>query len=199
MAIDGEVVARLQMEDLPRPEAGGVLRALQGQGLEVEVLSGDRSAAVAALPDALEVPGLTVHGGCLPDEKVRRLGGGHRPVAFVGDGLNDAPALAAADLGIAVGSGTDLAREHADVSLMGDDLSRIPQVLDAGRLTRRTARWNLFWAFAYNLLALGYAVCFGLPPLVAALAMVASSLFVIGTCFRLRSVLGSRLASSSAE
>ncbi|HVG94436.1 MAG TPA: copper-translocating P-type ATPase, partial [Planctomycetota bacterium] len=97
--------------------------------------------------------------------------------------------LAAADLGIAVGSGADLVREAADVSLIGDDLGRLPGLFRAARRTRRTARWNLFWAFAYNVVGVGWALVAHLPPVFAAFAMVVSSLFVIGNSARLRSAL----------
>src|SRR5204863_6384888 len=90
---------------------------------------------------------------------------------------------------IAVGSGTDLARETADVSLLGDDLTRLPGLLRAARRTRAAVRWNLFWAFAYNAAGLGVACATRLPPVFAALAMVASSLFVIGNSARLRAAL----------
>jgi Cu+-exporting ATPase len=159
----------------------------------VVVLSGDTPEATRAVAISLGLPAEAARGGCLPAGKVEALRALRAealgPVAFVGDGLNDAPALAAADLGIAVGSGTDLAREAADVSLLGDDLGRLPGLFRAARRTRRAARWNLFWAFAYNVVGVAIAVLSRLPPVFAALAMVASSLFVIGGSARLRGLL----------
>jgi P-type E1-E2 ATPase len=171
---------------------------LRADGVEVVVLSGDRREVVLDVTEALGLLPAAAHGELLPADKVealralrRRVGG---PVAFVGDGLNDAPALAGADLGLAVHSGTHLARETADVSLLGEDLSRLPGLFRAARATRRAARWNLFWAFAYNVVGLAWAVLAHVPPVYAAFAMVASSLFVIGNSARLRSDLPEVLA-----
>lgn len=192
---DGQVLGTLVLTDAPRAEAAAALRALAAGGVGLGIASGDAPVAVEALVRALDVPGLVGQGGLLPDAKVEALLAGPRPVAFVGDGLNDAPALAAADLGIAVGSGTDLAKETADVSLLGSDLGRIPGLLGAARATRRTVLWNLSQAFLYNAVAVTIAVVVGLPPLVAALAMIASSLVVIGSSLALGARLGSLLGA----
>jgi hypothetical protein len=133
--------------------------------------------------------GLAGGGGCRQVEAIRALRTATR---------GPTPALAAADLGIAVGSGTDLARETADVSLLGDDLGRLPGLFRAARRTRNAVRWNLFWAFVYNVAGVAFAVVSHLPPVFAALAMVVSSLFVIGNSARLRTVLGDDLAADPA-
>jgi Cu2+-exporting ATPase len=196
--VQGEVVATLRLDDRLRPSAAPAVASLRASGLRVSVLSGDSAGAVQAVARDLGLPPDEAHGHLLPADKVeavaalRRESGG--PVAFVGDGLNDAPALAAADVGIAVGSGTDLARETADASLLGDDLGRLPGLFRAARRTRAAIRWNLFWAFAYNVLGVGLAVVSRLPPVFAAGAMVASSLLVVGNSARLRAVLPDDLA-----
>ena len=186
---DGQVVGAIVLGDEPRARAADALRQLAAEGVGVQIASGDAQVAVDDLARRLDVPGLEARGGLLPDAKVEALLEGPRPVAFVGDGLNDAPALAAADLGIAVGSGTDLARESADVSLLGSDLTRVPALLVAARATRRAVAWNLFQAFVYNVVAIGVAVVVGLPPLLAALAMIVSSLAVIGSTVALQALL----------
>ncbi|MCB9900116.1 MAG: heavy metal translocating P-type ATPase [Planctomycetota bacterium] len=191
---DGQVVGAIVLGDEPRARAADALRQLAAEGVGVQIASGDAQVAVDDLARRLDVPGLEARGGLLPDAKVEALLEGPRPVAFVGDGLNDAPALAAADLGIAVGSGTDLARESADVSLLGSDLTRVPALLVAARATRRAVAWNLFQAFVYNVVAIGVAVVVGLPPLLAALAMIVSSLAVIGSTVALRARLQALLA-----
>ncbi len=192
----GRMLGTLTLEDRPRASARAALAALAAEGATLRVLSGDTQAAASSLAERLGLPAAAAEGGLLPGAKVERLralslevhaAGG--AVAFVGDGLNDAPALAAADLGIAVGSGTDLARETASVSLLGDDLTRLAGLLKAARRTRAAVRWNLFWAFAYNVAAVSWAVLAHPAPVLGALAMVVSSLFVIGTSIRLRARL----------
>lgn len=190
VARDGEVIGTLLMDDALRPDARAAVEGLAARGVAIHVLSGDHPARVASVAATLGLEAGQALGGLLPGDKVRaveriraELAG---PVAFVGDGLNDAPALAAADLGIAVGSGTDLARETADISLLGGDLTRLPKILEAARRTRRTIALNLFQAFAYNGAAVAWAALFGLPPVLAALAMVVSSLGVIFGSIRLR-------------
>jgi Cu+-exporting ATPase len=200
----GRVLGTLTLEDRPRASARAALAALAAEGATLRVLSGDTQAAASSLAERLGLPAAAAEGGLLPGAKVERLralslevhaAGG--AVAFVGDGINDAPALAAADLGIAVGSGTDLARETASVSLLGDDLTRLAGLLKAARRTRAAVRWNLFWAFAYNVAAVSWAVLAHPAPVLGALAMVVSSLFVIGTSLRLRARLSLDLNAPS--
>lgn len=170
--------------DETRPEAASTLLALREAGLQTGVVSGDRDGPTQRLASELGME--EVHAGCTPEDKAaiaaKACGTGF---AMVGDGINDAPALAQADVGIAIGSGTDLARESSDVTLLGDDLSRIPGILTLARTTYRIIRWNLMWAFGYNAIAVGLA-CMGLVhPLIAAVAMLASSLCVIGNSLRI--------------
>jgi len=132
--------------------------------------------------------GVTPLAGLLPEEKVNalqelRLRSG--PTAMIGDGLNDAPVLASADVGIAMGCGADLTREAADICLLGSDLRLVPWVLDLSKRTVRTIRQNLFWAFAYNVVGIALAMSGRLSPILAAGAMVVSSLLVVGNSMRL--------------
>jgi Cu2+-exporting ATPase/Cu+-exporting ATPase len=185
-AWEGRVRAALFFREELRPDAAAAVQALRGQGIEVQVLTGD----LKALPPALQAgfPGVEFCTGLLPEGKVEAVRARRRKgaVAMVGDGINDAPALAAADVGIAVGTGADLTREAAAVNVLGSELDRVPWLLAYARRVRRVVWGNLFWAFLYNLLALGLAVSGRLNPLIAALAMVLSSLFVIGNSRRLR-------------
>ncbi len=198
-----KLVGTISLSDPLRQSSHAAVERLRGEGVGVHLVSGDAQTVVHAIAAQLHVPNEHAHGGLLPAEKVdvvaRLTGQTEGAVVFVGDGINDAPALAAADLGIAVGSGTDLARESADVSLLGADLARIPLLFGAARKTRRAVIWNLVWAFGYNLAAVVWAVWMGLPPLLAALAMIVSSLCVIGNSLRLRAELGSELARESKE
>jgi Cu2+-exporting ATPase/Cu+-exporting ATPase len=128
----------------------------------------------------------------LPEAKlaaVVRLRSSHGPVAMIGDGINDGPALAASDVGFAMGCGADLARASAGVCLLGDDLMHIPWIVDLGRRTVRVIRQNLFWSFIYNAAGIALACTGHLSPVVAALAMVVSSLLVVGNSLRLRSAI----------
>jgi heavy metal translocating P-type ATPase len=182
----GRLLGTLRFIEGLRSSAAESVATLRELGAGVTVLSGD--AVADALVPALFRPD-EVHVGLAPADKVamvaRLRGNGGRPVAMVGDGINDAPALAAADLGIAVASATDLARLTADVVLLGDDLRRVPWLLQHARRVRLVIRENLAWAFAYNAVAVGLAAAGRLNPLVASIAMLASSAAVAANARRL--------------
>lgn len=168
-----------------RPGIRGLLAELQKRHLHVGVLTGDSIARGQAMSQEL---GVDVSAGLLPNEKVEQI---HEmrtkngPVAMVGDGLNDAPALASADVGIALGCGADVSRDAADICLLTDDPLRIIDMLDLCRQTVRVIRWNLFWAFAYNVIGIGLAFTGRMNPALAALAMIVSSFIVIANSLRL--------------
>ena len=172
--------------DQVRPEAQEVLAALKGLGLELRLASGDNEAATQRVAAILGIP--RPEASLLPSQKVERVREAQTrgAVGVIGDGINDAPALATASVGIAMGSGTDLAKETADVSILRNDLRQIPWLIRLARATRRTIRSNLAWAFCYNAVGLILAVQGMLTPILAALAMVASSLFVVCNSLRLR-------------
>ena len=189
-----ELIGSIGFRDRPRPEAAELVRRLDGDGLAVSLVSGDETAAVAATGADIGVR--DVAGGLLPEHKltaVDRLRERHGPVAMVGDGINDAPALARADVGIAFAEGTEIAREAAAVTLMRPDLRLVSESLRIARRALRTIRQNLFWAFFYNMAAVPLAAgalypATGLllPPEAAAAAMALSSLTVVGNALRLR-------------
>ena len=176
----GAWLGALVFRDPARPSAAEAVAELRSQGLAVEVLSGDQHEAVAAIVSGL--PGVLASAELLPEAKLDRVNQairlGESPV-MVGDGINDAPALSGAAVGVTLESGTDLAREVADVTILGGDLRRLPWLLGLARRTLRTARFNLFWAFFYNAIGLTLAVQGRLHPLFGAFAMVASSLLVV--------------------
>lgn len=168
-----------------REEAAASLAALRDRHIHVAVLTGDHSARAATFTDAL---GVKVACELRPDEKaemIQRFRKENGTVAMVGDGVNDAPALAAADIGIAMGCGADLSRDTAGVCLLGNDLRRVPWSIQLAQQTVATVRQNLFWAFAYNVVGIGIAVAGWLNPIWAAVAMVLSSLFVVSNSLRL--------------
>ncbi len=183
---DGEVRGLVGVSDTPRAEGGAVVADLRAMGLDVMLLTGDNAAAGRKVASALGIE--RVVAGVLPGGKaaeVERLQREGRVVAMVGDGVNDAPALAQADLGIAVGAGADVAIESSDITLLSADLAGVPAALTLSRKTYRTIQENLVWAFGYNTLAIPLAAVGLLSPVLAAAAMGLSSLSVVANSLRL--------------
>ncbi len=184
---DGEPRASLEFRDEVKPSSAEAVDELRALGLEPVLLTGDGAAAAERV--AAEVGIESVISGVDPEGKVQAivdLQRAGRVVAMVGDGVNDAPALAQAELGLALGTGTDIAIEASEITLVSGDLRAAVDAVRLARRTLRTIRGNLFWAFAYNLAALPLAVAGFLSPIVAAAAMACSSLFVVGNSLRLR-------------
>ncbi len=185
-SVDGRAAGAIAFGDRLRPEAAQVVKDLQARGIRVALLSGDSQATtqrMAALLGTDEFQGEVPPAG--KAEAIKAFQRSGAVVAMVGDGVNDAPALAAADLGIAMGSGADLAMHAAPVVLMGSSLGRIAETFDLASRTLRIVRQNLFWAFFYNAAGITLAVLGILNPILAAGAMVLSSLSVIGNSLRL--------------
>ena len=163
-----------------------MIRECRALGLDMEVLTGDHAARGARLQTEIGIP---VRAELLPEQKlaaIRDLRAAHQRVAMVGDGVNDAPALALADVGIAMGCGTDVTRESADVCLIRNDLLSIPWAIGFSRKAVSTIRQNLFTSFAYNGIGVVLAACGWLHPAIAAALMVISSLVVLGNSLRLQ-------------
>ena len=194
LAVDGKLAAILAVADPIKPGTPAAIRALHALGLRVAVLSGDNRRTAGAIAAELGIDEVVAE--LMPEDKVTAIGRlreGGRRVAFVGDGINDAPALAEAEVGIAIGTGTDIAIESADVVLMSGDLRNVPNAIALSRATMRNIRQNLFWAFAYNTALIPVAAgvlypAFGvlLSPMLAAMAMAFSSVFVVGNALRLK-------------
>ncbi|MCJ2059286.1 heavy metal translocating P-type ATPase [Methylobacterium sp. J-048] len=205
LALDGRHVALLAVSDSVKVGAREAVAALKAQGLVVAMVTGDDPRAAAGIAKTLGIN--AVAAGILPGGKVetlKRYRTAHGPVAFVGDGINDAPALAEADVGLAIGTGTDIAVASADVVLMSGDPLALVEAMALSRAVMANIRHNLFWAFAYNAalipVAAGLLVPFGGPPLspvLAAGAMAFSSVFVLGNALRLRRA-GERAAPAEA-
>jgi Cu+-exporting ATPase len=193
-AIDGRLAAVIAVADPIKETTPAAIKALHALGLKVAMITGDNAATAAAIAKQLGIDEVAAE--VLPDGKVAALKkfrvDGAR-VGFVGDGINDAPALAAADVGLAIGTGTDVAIEAADVVLMSGDLRGVPNAIALSKATIRNIKQNLFWAFAYNAVLIPVAAGALYPvngtllsPIFAAAAMALSSVFVLGNALRLK-------------
>jgi Cu+-exporting ATPase len=192
-----EVLAVFAFADAPRAGAREAIERLAAMGIETTMISGDNEGAAAAVARALGIASFEAN--VLPGDKAARVAAlkrGGRRVAMVGDGINDAPALAAADLGIAMGSGTDVAMAAAGVTLMRPDPRLVADAIEISRATVRKIRQNLFWAFVYNALGIPLAAFGLLSPVVAGAAMAASSVSVVTNALLLRRYAPSRPARS---
>ncbi len=195
LVIDGRPAAMIAVADPIKPGAAAAMQLLKARGLKLAMISGDNRRTAQAIARELGID--TVIAEVLPDGKVAALDtlrSAGKTIAFVGDGINDAPALAAADIGIAIGTGTDIAIESADVVLMSGDPASVASAIGLSVATMGNIRQNLFWAFAYNAVLIPVAAgalypAYGLllSPMVAAGAMALSSVFVVGNALRLRS------------
>jgi len=188
---DGAVRGLVVVADTVKPTSARAVAELRALGLTPVVLTGDNERAARAV--AAEIGVDEVISDVLPWDKVevvQRLQGEGRVVAMVGDGVNDAAALAQSDLGIAMGTGTDVAIEASDLTLVSGDLRAAPDAISLSRRTLRTIKGNLFWAFAYNVAAIPLAMAGLLNPIVAGAAMAFSSVFVVSNSLRLRRFRG---------
>ncbi|MDJ0457911.1 heavy metal translocating P-type ATPase [Arthrobacter sp. NQ7] len=190
VAVDGEPAGIISLRDALKEGSAAAVARLKGLGLRPILLTGDNAAVAARVAAAVGIAPDDVHAGVLPEGKVqavRTLQAAGATVAMAGDGVNDAAALAQADLGIAMGSGTDVAIEAADLTVMGNDLAQVALAIELSRKTLRTIKTNLFWAFFYNAVGIPVAALGLLNPMIAGAAMAASSVLVVANSLRLRS------------
>ena len=189
LAVENELAAVFVLRDEPRAGAKDVVGKLEGQGMKVFLLTGDNAAAAKAIAGEVGIASDRVFAGVRPEQKAEKVAelqrAGYR-VGFVGDGINDGPALEQADLGIAVSRASDVAREAADIILLKADLPAVPEAIALARATLRTIRQNLFWAFFYNTVAVPLAMFGFLSPVICAASMGLSDLIVVGNALRLR-------------
>lgn len=194
IGFEGYVQGLFLLEETLRPEASDAIARIRGLGLDQAILTGDRRARALRLAETLTLSSscaLDVAAELLPEEKLAAIRTAHQQlgcVAIIGDGLNDAPALAAADIGIALGCGADVSRDSADLCLLSADLRLVPWAYEYAQLTVRTIRSNLAWSFGYNSLGVIVAATGQLHPALAAAFMVVSSLMVLGNSLRLSAV-----------
>jgi Cu2+-exporting ATPase len=192
VAADGRLLGVCWLADQPRPAARETIAALRELGLEPVLLSGDQPAATAAFARVMGIE--TALGGLSPEDKlryVRERQARGQVVLMAGEGINDAPVLAGADVSLAMGSGTRIAQTQADLILMSDRLAALPEAVRQARWTLRIVRQNIAWAIGYNAVALPVAATGLLTPWLAALGMSLSSLLVVGNALRLRGLLKS--------
>ncbi|MFZ9157053.1 MAG: heavy metal translocating P-type ATPase [Ilumatobacteraceae bacterium] len=187
--VEGTVVVRLSVSDDVKPTAAGIIAELRALGVRSMIVSGDADGPVRHVASKVGIDARDTRSAVLPADKLRivhELQAGGASVAMVGDGVNDAAALVAADLGVAMGTGTDAAMEAGDLTIVNGDLAKVPRALALSRRTLGIIRANLFWAFAYNVAALPLAVAGLMNPVIAGLAMALSSVFVVTNSLRLR-------------
>lgn len=184
---DGEIKGIIGLSDTLHESAHEAIRRLHEMGIDTVLLSGDRNEIAQRI--GVELGIMDIHGQLLPQDKIdhiRSLRKKTKGVTMVGDGINDAPSLAAADTGITLASATDIAKENADIAILGPHLDKIPWIINLSNKTRRIISWNLVWAFGYNSVAILFAAFGYLQPIIAAFVMIISSLLVIFNSMRLK-------------
>jgi Cu2+-exporting ATPase len=199
-ASDGKHLGFIALADRLRDDARTLIDALRASGMRLTLLSGDRRAVAEAI--AAQLGGMTVIAEVLPEDKdrvIRELQQGGERVAMVGDGINDAPALVRADVGIALGSGTDVSGDSADIVLMSNELDKVRLAAQLSRRTLRTIRQNIGISITYNLIMVPLAVAALITPLVAAISMPISSLLVIGNAARIRTLFNTNAKQESSS
>ncbi|MDD1478583.1 heavy metal translocating P-type ATPase [Arthrobacter sp. H16F315] len=193
VGVDGQAAGIISLTDTVKDGSAAAIARLKALGLRPVLLTGDNAAAAAIVAAQVGIPAEDVLAGVLPEGKVdvvRKFQAAGATVAMAGDGVNDAAALAQADLGIAMGSGTDVAIAAADLTVMGNDLGQVAQAIELSRRTLATIKTNLFWAFFYNAIGIPVAALGLLNPMIAGAAMAASSVLVVSNSLRLRRFTG---------